>query len=236
MRSKLFLPERLRSGIRSIVPINQIETTQLMNSKSSSYKFPDHSRQTARRLARYAVVGVAAAAMASPAQAAFHLWNIREIYTDASGSLQFIEFFCPFGSQQFVGGQQITVTPTGGGAAHTFTVPSNLSGDTLNHSFLMATSAADAAGAPTPDYVLPANFLFAGGGTISFWGANSGTYTALPTDGVLSRTWNDGNAANSPQNFAGTVGAVVVVPEPPTWALFGLGGISLALLLRRRLV
>jgi hypothetical protein len=169
----------------------------------------------------------------SPAQAAFHLWNIREIYTDASGSLQFIEFFCNSGSQQFVGGQQITVTPTGGGTAHTFTLPSNLPGDTLNHAFLIATTAADAAGAPTPDFVLPANFLFAGGGTISFFGQNSGTYTALPTDGVLSRTWGDGNAVNSPQNFAGQAG-VVAVPEPAAWALAALGGFGLLVVLRRR--
>ena len=169
----------------------------------------------------------------SPAQAAFHLWNIREIYTDASGSAQFIEFFCNSGGQQFVGGMQITVTPTGGGASHTFTIPGNLPGDTANRAFLIATTAADVAGAPTPDFVLPANFLFAGGGSISFFGQNSGSYTALPTDGVLSRTWGDGNAMNSPQNFAGQVG-VVTVPEPAAWALAALGGFGLLVVLRRR--
>ena len=53
-----------------------------------------------------------------------------------------------------------------------------------------------------------------------------------PTDGILSRTWGDGNAPNTTQNFAGQVG--VVVPEPTTWALLGLGGIGLGLVLRRR--
>jgi len=205
-----------------------------MNPKNSSPKFIHRSDLTARRLVRCAVVGVAAAAMATPAQAAFHLWNIREIYSNASGSLQFIEFFCPVGGQNFVGGQEITVTPTGGGTPHTFNIQGNLSGDTANHAFLIATAAADAAGAPTPDFVLPANFLFQGGGTISFFGANSGSYTALPTDGVMSRTWGDGNAVNTPQNFAGQIGVVVAVPEPATWALFGLGAIGFGWLLRRR--
>jgi hypothetical protein len=169
----------------------------------------------------------------SPAQAAFHLWNIREIYTDTSGSLQFVELFCTFGSQQFVGGQQIRVANVGGSATHTFTIPSNLPGDTANHTFLLGTSGLQAAGGPVPDFIIPSNFLFSGGGTITFFGANGGAYTSLPTDGVNSRVWGDGNAANSPQNFAGQVG-MVAVPEPAAWAVFGLGGIGLYFLLRRR--
>ncbi len=166
-------------------------------------------------------------------QAAFHLWNIREVYTDASGTRQFIEFFTSSSSQQFVGGQQITVTPAGGGPPHTFTIPSNLPGDTFNHAFLIATLQADADGGPTPDFVLPTNFLFPAGGTISFFGANSGPYTALPTDGVQSRAFQTGaNNPNSPQNFAGLVGFVVgansppavLITDPPNNTLFASAG------------
>jgi hypothetical protein len=205
-----------------------------MNNNLPSRNFPQSARATRRRLVCCAAVGAAASLIGPQAQAAFHLWNIREIYTDASGTYQFIEFFCSTSSQNFLGGQSITVTPTGGGAPHTFTIPSNLAGDTANHAFLIATAAADAAGAPTPDFVLPPNFLFPGGGTISFFGANGGTYTALPTDGNLSRTWADGNAVNSPVNFAGQVG-LVVVPEPSTLALVGAGVLGLCCLLCRRL-
>ena len=206
-----------------------------MNTRHPSLKFFDVRRPLSRAVVRAIALAVAATMVGSPAQAAFHLWQIRELYTDAGGTRQFIEFFCVSGGQQFVGNQQITVTPAGGGTPHVFTIPSNLPGDTLNHAFLIATSGADAAGAPTPDFVIPNSFLFAGGGTINFFGANSGSYTALPTDGVLSRTWGDGNAANTPQNFASQIG-VVVVPEPATWTLCGLAGIALAMWLRRRSV
>jgi len=72
---------------------------------------------------RCAAVG-AAIMITARTQAAFHLWQIREIYSNPNGSLQFIELFCPASSQTFIGGQQISVS--GGG---TFTIPSNLGSD-----------------------------------------------------------------------------------------------------------
>src|ERR1051325_9771325 len=165
----------------------------------------------ARGLMKGVALGLAAVTLATPAQAAFHLWSIREVYSDASGAFQFIELFTPFSGQQFVGGQTITVTPTGGGASHSFTIPANLPGDTTGHALLIGTGGILAVGGPVPNFFIPENFLFAAGGTISFFGANGGIYTALPIDGVLSRTWGNGNATNTPLNFAGQAGQVTLV-------------------------
>src|SRR5262245_14383782 len=187
----------------------------------------------ARRLVLWAGAFLAAAT-APKAQAAFHLWTITEVYTNSSGTLQFIEFFDQFGGQEFVNNQSIHVTNVGGSQTHDFTIPTDLPGDSFNHHFLIGTAGIQAAGGPAPDYIMPNGFLFAAGGTISYFGLNGGPYSALPTDGSLSRTWNGGNAVNSPQNFAGQSGTVVV-PEPAALALLTCGGVCLLSLLRRRI-
>jgi len=66
-------------------------------------------RAIARGLTWFAL-GVCSAALIAPsARAAYHLWSLREVYTDSSGNLQFIELSSPFGGQQFVGGQQMSI-------------------------------------------------------------------------------------------------------------------------------
>jgi hypothetical protein len=180
--------------------------------------------------------------LTSSTQAAFHLWQIDQIYTNSSGTLQFIELHAPATGQNFVPGQQIQVSNVGGTQTNTFTIPgtvptNDLPGNTNGQELLFATAGVQAAGGPAPDYIIPNNFLFAAGGAISFFGSNGGSYTALPTDGTLSRTWNGGNAANSPTNYAGQSGTVAAVPEPASLLLtsltFGVFG-AYWLLSRRR--
>lgn len=187
-----------------------------------------------RVLIVWAAAAFAAAAISSPARAAFHLWSIQEVYTNSSGTLQFIELADgpsdPFGGgQNFVGGQTISVT--NGTTTNSFTLPpGTLAGSTFNHTLLFGTAGVQAAGGPAPDYIIPNSFLFSSGGTINFFGANSGPYSALPTDGLLSRDWVGGNnSPNSPMNYAGQSGMVIGVPEPSTMLLtplaVALGGL-----------
>jgi hypothetical protein len=184
-----------------------------MNSQNP--RFVPECRSVSRFLATAAMVGLTLCA-SLPANAAFHLWSIREVYTDASGTLQFIELFTTSGFESATAGRQIQIRDAGNTATNVFSVPSNLSGSTANRALLFGTAAITNFGGPRPDFIIPSNFVFPAGGTISFFGANSGAYTALPTDGSLSRTWGGGNAVNSPQNFNNQSGTIVVsVNSPP---------------------
>jgi serralysin len=188
-------------------------------------------RERGLRLHRLPLVALAALLFAAmPARAAFHLWALNEIYTNSSGTLQFIELNDSFGSQNFIGGQQISVTDASASTTHTFTIPaaSNLGGSTLNHSLLFGTAGLQAAGGPAPDFIIPNGFLFSAGGSINFFGLNSGPYAALPTDGIHSRLWNGGDAVNNATNYAGQSGSV---PAPGVLAVVAGGGLVLC---RRR--
>lgn len=174
-----------------------------------------------QRFAVGAAALVATFAFASPARAAFHLWSISELYSNSSGSLQFIEFREETGGgggQQFVSGKQVQIA--GGG---TFVFPSNLPGNSANKRFILGTAGIQGAGGPAPDYIIPSNFLPVGGGTITFLSSpfSPVTYPALPTDGLSSYNpaTSSNDPSNSPQNFSNQIGLVNGVPEPTTMVL-----------------
>jgi len=151
------------------------------------------------------------------AQAAFHLWQITQLYSDPTGTVQFIELTNGnFDGENLLSGQTITSN------SHSYTFPNNLPFNTANHHCLIATPGYVAiTGAPAPDYVLPSNNFFSvTSDTINYAGVNTLTFTSgqLPTDGVnsLNRAYNSTIlfvAENSPTNFAGATGSVS--PPPP---------------------
>jgi hypothetical protein len=188
-----------------------------------------------RRLALSIGVFVGSLIIAPKAHAAFHLWSIQELYTNSSGSLQFIELIDNVGSQNFVGSHAIQVSDTSNLHTHSFTFPNNLAADPPGTTLLIGTAGLHAAGGPTPDFIMPDGFLFLGGGNISFFNA-SGPYSALPTNGMLALNYSTGlNIVNNPKNSAGHIGQVVV-PEPAAIMLVAAGALSCLLhfLLRRR--
>lgn len=195
------------------------------------------SKRMTTRLGLFGSVAVfcATTMVASPARAAFHLWNLQELYSNSSGTLQFIELSTPNNGQTVVGGKSISVSNIGASLTNSFTIPANIAAPTAGKTLLFGTAGIQAAGGPAPDYILPNGFLFTAGGSINFFGANSGAYTALPTNGSASRIWSTGgnNTINSPRNYAGQTG-VVVVPEPTSMILVSLALGSIYSMSRRR--
>jgi hypothetical protein len=163
----------------------------------------------------------AAVLWAAPAQAAFHLWHVKEVYSNADGSIQYVELFTTFSAEGFVTGH--TLEATSDGVVRSFTVDRNLAGSTADKHLLFATPGfAALPGAPTPDFVLECGPFFDPGATsitIDWGGFDTLVFSgsALPTDGAASLTDTTPTAAptpvsgpNSPTNFAGTVGQLAL--------------------------
>ena len=156
---------------------------------------------------------ILAAALSVPAAASFHTFAIRQIYSNADGAIQFIVLAeqAGFGGQQFLTGHAITSTQ--GATQHKFVFPQDLpSGNTGGRSFLIATPGFAALGFVTPDYVMPAGFLFTNGGSVNYAGVDQVTYAALPTDGVNALYADGTTRQNLAINFAGATATVVAGP------------------------
>ena len=164
------------------------------------------------------------------ASAFFHLWDITEVYSNADGTVQFVELqtcnTVTCSAESALTDHTITSNST------VYTFPNDLPEPTTNHHFLIATPAfASQPGAVTPDYTFDAaNFMSTVADTINFSGVDLFTYNvgALPTDGVNSLHEPFGSnvrttATNSPTNFAGQTGQL---PEPSGW-LGLLAGVAL---------
>jgi hypothetical protein len=174
----------------------------------------------------------------SAARASFHLWGINEVYSNSSGTVQFVEMRNDADSfENFTQGQTFKSN------ANTLTLNHNLDGDTINKSFLMATPGyAGLTGVPAPDFIFPANNFFSiNGDTLTFqFAIGDGTHPAtftftgaqLPTDGTRSLKYDRTlNAVNSPTNYAGQSGTV---PEPAVLSLFVFAAVAPLCRPRRR--
>ena len=160
-----------------------------------------------------------------PAMAGSHTWKFAEAFSNADGTIQFIEFREPFG-----GAAEFAInTHTMSSNTKVFSIGgSPLTGSTALKRFLVATPAfAALPGVPIPDRILPAGsvpFFSRVNDTLACSGWPSMIFIAgqLPTDGIHSLTAaSDGTCnpctvtVNSPTNYAGATGSVDVSTPPP---------------------
>src|SRR5260221_203100 len=153
----------------------------------------------------------------------FHLDKINEVYSNADGSIQFIELLIVNSGEVFFGGRMITVSESGHPNL-VFTFPGDAPGSfSGSKTYLIATQGyADFAtlhSLPQPDVTVASPLVFTSGvQTINYASVDSLTNVTLPTDGVNSLNHSGVSGVNSPMNFAGQAGTLVL-NVPPVLAI-----------------
>ena len=170
-----------------------------------------------------AALAVAVSLVAPSVWAGAHTWQVWEVFSNASGTIQFVELREAAGTpgETGIGGHQILANPS----ATSYTIVNSVASPTSNKSWLLATPGfAALPGAPTPNEIKASGFLFQLTDTsVAYTPFNTATWTAglLPTDGIRSlQRPGPGQAlavtlANSPTNYAGQTGSVNAAPPIP---------------------
>ena len=174
----------------------------------------------------------ALALRAAPADAASHLWRFSEFFSSPDRSVQFIEMQEIGGSNNETNIDGHWYATNGYNQDHSQLLGSDLPFGTANKKFLVGTeSYAQLPGVPAPDYVLPDGFLEPDGDTVVWWFYQTMTIPpgVMPSDGTLSISVDQPASptgfvvgVNSPTNFAGETGTVVLpapVPSFSAWAM-----------------
>ena len=153
-----------------------------------------------------------AAHVPGPSALGSHTWVIHELYSNASGTIQFVELKETGGSPDEIhlGGKSVTALATG----MSFTFPADLPpGSSANKHILLGTAALAALlGAPPLDHIIPQGFFAVNGDTLQFhiYATSVLSFGAgqLPLDGACSLSQSLVTGLNSPRNFAGINGYV----------------------------
>ncbi len=175
-----------------------------------------------RRIVMLGAASIGLLGLAGPsAMAGSHSWRINEIFSNADGTIQFIEMkeCCGFDNEIGLANKWVSSKATG----NMFIFPANLVPPTGDRYLLLATAAfAALPGAPTPDYIIPAGFFAIEGDSIEYWFYSAATLTfgpgELPTDCINSL--NDGGddpnftGPNSPTNYNDETGSIDACPCP----------------------
>ncbi len=144
--------------------------------------------------------------LSSFAFAAFHLFTIEQVYSNADGTVQFVVLTTSTnGEDAWSLGARLVATPTGG-APRTASLTRNLpSSNTAGKRVLVASQGFADLGLITPDFIISNNFIPTGPAKLEYSPGSSSNmlvWQALPTDGVNS-LYPSGVMPNLATNFAG---------------------------------
>ncbi len=178
-------------------------------------------------------------ALHGAASANSHLWRFNEFYSSPDRSIQFIEMLEFAGSDNEVNIANHWFATNTYNLDHSDMLGSDLPFGTAFKNFLVGTeSYAALPGVPEPDYVLPDGFMDPNGDTVLWWinyDAFSYGSGVMPADGVNSLHRVSifpevlSVAQNSPTNYAGETGTVVLPAAVPAMPTHGLTLLALAL-------
>jgi len=146
------------------------------------------------------------------AYAAFHLFTIEQVYSNADGTVQFLVLTTKSDGENFWAGRSIS------SLNRSFNFTTNLpDGFTKGKRVLVASQGFAALGLIAPDYVIPNNFLQTGSGYVNFAEVYTLSYKSLPTDGT-NALFNDGTIArNLATNYAGQTVSLAAAPSVPNY-------------------
>ncbi|MBW2725821.1 MAG: hypothetical protein JRE71_15680 [Deltaproteobacteria bacterium] len=174
-----------------------------------------------RKQLRTVLVAAATIFYAAGATAGIHTWDVVEVFSNANGTIQYVELF-DFGTN----GTEVNV---GNGSLssglHSFSwANGTVTGPTNGQSYLIATAAfAALPGAPLPDVIIPADkvpFFSKSGDTVTFGNGDALTFGPVPING--SDSFDEGPppgvGPNTPKNYAGVQGNVFAPALVPSWS------------------
>jgi hypothetical protein len=163
------------------------------------------------------IVALCAALAVTPAHAAFHLFRIDQVYSNADGSVQYVVMRESTGSDNENLWQGNLLTTNGASGMQQFQFPANLpSSNTASKSVLIATPGFAALGLVTPDYTIPNGFIPRTGGSLNYASVNQIALPALPSDGATGIDGFGHPVAATPTNFAGASATLMASAPPPS--------------------
>lgn len=185
------------------------------------------------RVRFFVAISAVASAFAMPdaARAASHLWRFNEFYSSPDRSIQFIEMREIAGSNNETHISNHWYATNSYNLDHSELLGSDLVGRTARKKFLVGTqSYAALPGVPQPDYLVPDGFLDPDGDTVVWWFYQTIEIPpgVMPSDGWHSITVVDPDiptysvGVNSPTNFAGEKGIVILSPSVPSGRYWGI--------------